>query len=407
MKQGAWIKQFPTFNDDEPNDASDNVSPNLLIWSPLSLVLAMIFSCVDNSNVGMELYRWAKEHQQCSNLKGTNLWDRRWTRMMSFELQFIKKYEDIFFLHKADYQQKGVNIAEKSDWRFSPWLLTNVTKPAKKRMVTELEDYLTATPESALRPAGYERMQLRSSGVHAFGKSADASDSLSCALHAIDVLMIWITGKSILRDANQQFPLTNNIGISFGMLCSVKSFYQQIAWSALPVDTSLQGSKTWKTKLFRDAPLGYYWVQLDLKRSTLAPAEHVCAVHIFKDWRTCDNSSQRIAKIIDNRGRTDYIQKEDVEDLSDQDIGDKIFHLFLDMKYSRLTNMINLKRRQHKDSAYHHAVETETRCSSRSVTRQFAVNEKFCVQKDKKVKKAPLKRRKPMDKILDKYAKRT
>ena len=77
------------------------------------------------------------------------------------------------------------------------------------------------------------------------------------------------------------------------------------------------------------------------------------------------------------------------------------------MEYSKLTNIINLKRRQHKDSAYYHAVETETRYSSRRVTRQFKVNEKFCVQKEKKVKKAPPKRRKPMNKILAKYAKRT
>ena len=136
------------------------------------------------------------------------------------------------------------------------------------------------------------------------------------------------------------------------------------------------------------------------------PAEHVCAVHIFKDWRKCDDSSQRIAKIIDNRGRANCIQKEDAEDLSDQDAGNKIFHLFLDMEHSRLTSIINLKRRQHKDSACYHAVETETRHFSRRVTRQFAVNEKFCVQKDKKVKKVPPKRRKPMNKILAKYAKR-
>ena len=125
-------------------------------------------------------------------------------------------------------------------------------------MVKELEDFLTAPPESALRPAGNESRQLRSSAAHTFGKSADASDSLLCALCAINVLMIWITGQCVLRDINQLFLLMNNAGISFGMLCSVQSFYEQIAWSALPVDATLQGSKTWKTKLFRDVPLGYY-----------------------------------------------------------------------------------------------------------------------------------------------------
>ena len=77
------------------------------------------------------------------------------------------------------------------------------------------------------------------------------------------------------------------------------------------------------------------------------------------------------------------------------------------MDHSRLTNIITLERRQHKDSAYYHAVETDTRYSSRSITRQFKVNEKLCVRKEKKVKKTPPKRRKPMHEILAKYAKRT
>ena len=53
--------------------------------------------------------------------------------------------------------------------------------------------------------------------------------------------------------------------------------------------------------------------------------EHVCAVHIFSDWKKCNNSSQRIAKIVDNRGNAGYVQKEDVEDLADIKVGDKIF----------------------------------------------------------------------------------
>ena len=96
-KRSNWIKQFLKFNNNESNDASDNVSPNLLVPLPLSLVIDMIFSCVDISDVGVELHQWAKEYQQCSNLKGVTLWDRRWMRMMSFELPFIQKYKETFF----------------------------------------------------------------------------------------------------------------------------------------------------------------------------------------------------------------------------------------------------------------------------------------------------------------------
>ena len=77
------------------------------------------------------------------------------------------------------------------------------------------------------------------------------------------------------------------------------------------------------------------------------------------------------------------------------------------MDHSRLTNIITLKRRQHKDSAYYHAVETDTRYASIRVTRKFKVNEKLCVREEKKIKKIPPKRRKPMHKILAKHAKRT
>ena len=143
-----------------------------------------------------------------------------------------------------------------------------------------------------------------------------------------------------------------------------------------------------------------------MKGSTLIPTEHVCAVHIFKDWKKCKDSSQRIAKIIDNRDNADYVQKEDVEDLSDENVGDKIFKLFLGMEHSRLTNIINLKRRQHKDSAYHQAVKTEARFIDRRITRQFTVNEKINIQGERKVKKKAAKRHKTMEKVLGKYTKK-
>ena len=56
-KRRNWIKQFLKFNNNEPNDASNNVSPNLLVPLPLSLVIDMIFSCVDISDVGVELHQ--------------------------------------------------------------------------------------------------------------------------------------------------------------------------------------------------------------------------------------------------------------------------------------------------------------------------------------------------------------
>ena len=42
----------------------------------------------------------------------------------------------------------------------------------------------------------------------------------------------------------------NDFNLSFGMLSSVKEIYEYIDWECLPVDLTMQGSKTWKTKSF-------------------------------------------------------------------------------------------------------------------------------------------------------------
>ena len=55
--------------------------------------------------------------------------------------------------------------------------------------------------------------------------------------------------------------------------------------------------------------------------------------------------------IIDNRGQANCAQREDVEDLTDNYVGDKIFKLFLNLEQSRLTSIINIKKQLHRDSA--------------------------------------------------------
>ena len=252
----------------------------------------MILSCFNVAGIGVELYQQTKEYEQCLNLKGKTLWDRRQKHVIFFKLPFVQNYQEKIFSAKEDYEKKGDNIAITSNQIFSPWLKEEIIQPKKKQIEKEIENHLTATPESALRTVGHEKMRLWSSEAYAFRmKSADTSESLSCSMYAIDVLTLQITAKSILQDTNQRFPLMNNIGDSFRMLCSVRSVYENIAWLVSPIDSSLQDSRVWKIKLFRDIPLGYYWVQFDLKRSTLTPTEYVCAAHIFKDQRKCNNLS--------------------------------------------------------------------------------------------------------------------
>ena len=108
-----------------------------------------------------------------------------------------------------------------------------------------------------------------------------------------------------------------------------------------------------------------------MKHSLQFIAEHIFAVHSFKDWRQCTDASQRIAYFIDNRRRGDYIQRGDVENESDKNIGDNIFSLFLSLVNRRLTSIIRLKPHIDKNSTYLQILQTELQYKDRRLTRQF------------------------------------
>ena len=48
--------------------------------------------------------------------------------------------------------------------------------------------------------------------------------------------------------------------------------------------------------------------------------------------------------VIDNRGWADYAQKEGIEDLTYNYVGDKIFKLVLNLEQSRLISVVNVKK---------------------------------------------------------------
>ena len=130
---------------------------------------------------------------------------------------------------------------------------------------------------------GTDNSSLCKTVSHAYGQKGELpSEMISCATYAMHILVMQISGISVMEDINNQFLLMNNAGASFGMLSSIKSIYENIDWSILPVDSTYQGSGFWETKLFRDSPEEFYWVQLDLKKSLPIAAKHVCVVHILK-----------------------------------------------------------------------------------------------------------------------------
>ena len=61
---------------------------------------------------------------------------------------------------------------------------------------------------------------------------------LSYAVFAMDKLYEWIIGASALYAINNRFLLMNDVGLSFGMLSSVKLLYENLDWTILLVDTT-------------------------------------------------------------------------------------------------------------------------------------------------------------------------
>ena len=80
---------------------------------------------------------------------------------------------------------------------------------------------------------------------------------------------------------------------------------------------------------------------------------------------------QKIAYLIDNCGRGDYVQRGDVENTSDKNVGNHIFNLFLGLANSRLILIIRLKSQTDKNSTYLQALQTELQYKDRRLTRQF------------------------------------
>ena len=93
-------------------------------------------------------------------------------------------------------------------------------------------------------------------------------------------------------------------------------------------------------------------MQIDLRDSLKFTAEHVIAVHILADWRLCNDPKQHIVFLTDNRKGGDYVQRSDIDDLTEIDVGEQIFSLFLNLPNSRIISINRLKSRTQQNSTY-------------------------------------------------------
>ena len=288
-------------------------------------------------------------------------------------MHFICTFRWEFFEARAELMTVHPLTATASDWTYSS--LIEIDLPVQKipRMLSELADFTTAPSAAALQPLGHGHKRQRArTAAYTFGqKSIFADKPILCAVAAIAALVRWITGVDVLDQVHERFPPMNNIGLSFAMISSVEIIYELVDWEFLPVVSTITGSKLWKTKLFCELPVGFYWVQLDLRDSVAFTAEHVVAVHIIKDWKLCENPDENVSYLFDNRGRGDFVQLKDIDVKGSVDVGESIFSLFLGIPHSRVTSIINLKRRTAKNSTYAQASRTANGHKDRRLTRQL------------------------------------
>ena len=78
------------------------------------------------------------------------------------------------------------------------------------------------------------------------------------ATFAIYNLVYRIIDILVIDVISTRFLLMSYISLSFRVLSSVKEIYEHIDWEHLPVNSTIQGSKVWKKKLFYDLEESYY-----------------------------------------------------------------------------------------------------------------------------------------------------
>ena len=302
-KRGRWISKLPRFINLSISDADENLAETHLKFSPLGTLFGVLILGTFLGDLDPRLVEWIYKYRQNTHLFGCDIGDERWSRIVAFELKFIYTHRNNFFNQTADPMTIHDLPATMSNWCYSS--LINFSAPTPRgptitpkmnRMLAELRDHNQAPSSAALQPraVGTKRHRARP-GAYTFGANHLVPDTpISCAVAAIVALVKWIAGVDVLELVNERFPPLNNIGVSFAMISSIEIVHELIDWRHLPVESTIRGSILWKSKLFRELDVGFYWVQVDLRDSVQFTVEHVIAVHIIKDWKLCHDPGENV-----------------------------------------------------------------------------------------------------------------
>ena len=108
---------------------------------------------------------------------------------------------------------------------------------------------------------------------------------------------------------------------------------------------------------------------MDFRDSVLFTAEYIIVIQILKDQRLCDNSSNNVVILMDNRGRGDFVQVCNINVKHDINVGETIFSLFLGTPNSHITSIMKLKPQTEKNSTCVQALHTAAAFKDHCLTR--------------------------------------
>ena len=114
----------------------------------------------------------------------------------------------------------------------------------------ELKTHTSGLPNQGVRSivSGMKRIFLSSSDF--IRKNDGSIPHLLCLVFALSRIFELTTGRTMLHEIIKICPLLNNSEVSFPMLFSHESIYQNLDFKILPVLTTIAGRKLWSLKKF-------------------------------------------------------------------------------------------------------------------------------------------------------------
>ena len=139
----------------------------------------------------------------------------------------------------------------KINLKYSFWIDTGVPVICCKKILRKIEDHMTDLSSKLIKYTDDRLASPLYRPRHCnFGPKSISPSQLSCHTFAIYNLVYQIIDMLVIDTVSDRFSLMNDIGLSFGMLHSVEEIYQRVSQEHLPINSTIQGSKSGRKNYF-------------------------------------------------------------------------------------------------------------------------------------------------------------